>query len=248
MNEINKRIKRLALDASPEQQIKIIQAALECGHPAQVEGNLIKPFWMAAGLRDMDLESYNELSDNEKGRLSYLMRLRPGMKWKWENRPIIDTIKNIISPLNSYIKRLNRVVIILQMPGKSVPPHRDLIVGDTYENMESRTSTLWGNKTLQYLGDPWFSAINKEIPNNNLHEKQNYFGLRIPLSQYPGNNGKPYLQRPGAEKQYYNVNNQLFLLDEASTNHGADAVDFYRGVVIVDCELDIFSIQKICLD
>ncbi len=244
MNKISDMVKALNYEIPYKVQSELLRSVKEFGDLAPVEGKLTEPFWIGQGFRDCDRSSFANLDSHSTGRLSYLLRLNPQFDWYWVEHPLVETIKSIIKPLEPAIERLNRITTIVQIPGREVPAHRDLIVGDSYKEMRSENETFFGEKELQYKGDPWFAALVNFTTDKELHKKQDYYGLRIPLSDREGDNGRPFIQEKTGLKHYYNVGNKLFLLDEASAAHGADAVDFYRGVVIVDAQLNIELIRK----
>jgi hypothetical protein len=239
MNHFSKMVVLLQNQISADDQITIIEYMKKYAKPAVVEADITSPFWIAEGLRTFNADKYNHLSTDQLGRLFYLLRLSEDVEWEWLEHPLTKRIQNILSPLSKALLKLNRVTIIVEVPGKNVPSHRDLIVGERYGNMISETETFWGDKNLRYHGDPWFSKLRLPLPSEGQHKKQNYYGLRIPISEKPGDNGKPFVQSSSGERWYYNVGQNFFLLDEATMEHGAEAVGFYRGVIIVDAQLDL---------
>ena len=237
-------IKVLKVAIGYEDQKIILDSVKSSGSKAEVEAKVTDPFWIAEGLRKLKDSSTFSVPENEKGRLSYLLRMRSDLEWEWSDSASARTVRKVLKPIEGALRSITRVSTIVQIPGQSVPPHRDLIVGDVYENLTEPTSTFTGKKTLQYQGDPWFSSYAKNNPNNCLHKKQDYFGLRIPISEKLKDNGRPFLQELHGSRFHYSTEDRLFLLNEATTNHGADVIDFYRGVVIVDGELDLSKLKS----
>lgn len=234
-------VHKLDLTIDPDLQLKILRPIISSGEEAPSEKNLMPSFWISGGMRDV--KSYPEgLSKYETQRYSYLARGAENLDWQWLDVPGVEEVRNLLTRnLDKLLLSINRVSIIIQKPGFAVPAHRDLIVGSTYINMKEVYSTFLGDKKLTYQGEEWFhKRIN--VNENTYHKDQGYYGLRIPISERPGENGAPFIENSSGEKMYYDCGNNLFLLNEAELEHGADPVDYYRGVIIVDGKLNISAI------
>jgi hypothetical protein len=206
------------------------------------EKELVPSFWISGGMRYLK-NPPSILSKYQQGRFSYLARGMSELNWVWGDNAGVDNVRSLLSKLNGFLVNITRIAIIIQKPGYEVPTHRDLIVGSNYSNLKDSYSTFLGSQELIYFGEDWFHKL-LEIPKNTYHSDQNYFGLRIPISEKPGENGRPYVINEDGKKEYYDFGNNLFLLNEAHYGHGADPVDFYRGVIIVDGKLNLEHLDK----
>lgn len=239
MESLSQSIRKLTISISRNDQNRIIERSLKYGRLAEVEANLVEPFWIGYGARDFNIEQNNpEIPQKFHGRYSYLMRGDSKKNWQWSDHELEKIINRIIMPISNCIKSLHRIAVILQIPGKEVPAHRDLIVGDKYTNLISPYSTLWGTESHVYKGDSWLGAYHA-IDYNSYHADQGYFGLRIPLSEKDNSSGKMFIESKNGERYFYNTGSHLFLLNEATHNHGAEPTDHYRGVVIIDGALSL---------
>jgi len=238
MNE--KLVQRLDLQISFEDQKKITEIVKSKNEITVLEFPDSKPFWISDGCRSLVESQYTEeLSEQMGGRYTYLNRLNPNSQWNWIEGSIKDIVSKYLKRLERIIPNPTRISVIMQIPGKEVPLHRDLVVGEVYNNMKCSTETTWGKHKLPYRGDPWLEKY-VNIVDRGLHRKQAYYGLRIPLTERESDNGFPYLRdHVNNEDIPYDVGRNIFLLNEATVEHGARACDFYRGVVIVDGLLNL---------
>ena len=246
---MSQKVVKLKIRIPEDLQVKITDWVKAEGDLTTPENPGYKPFWIGQGYTICTQgEALEGLTEAQAQRYFYLKRASYDFSWEWMEKPYAAEVRDIISQLGPLVKRITRIAIILQIPGESVPAHRDLFIGNTYNNLKSSNETYWGSDRLTYMGDPCFEEkFGKTLAQKN-HENQNYFGLRIPLTEKPGMGGKPFVQTPGDEKHYYDMGNHVFLLDEASCEHGADPVDFVRGVIIVDGELDLNHLGDLVCD
>jgi hypothetical protein len=247
VNDISKYIKKLSLRIPFDLQTEILNEVISDHRstPTEQAKVLENPFWISGGLRGLAGKSWRDgLTPSECDRFTYLVRAHLDYEWRWSNCSQSDKIAHLLNEqLGDLLLRITRVAIIVQVPGLEVPAHRDLIVGGNYQRMRSNISTYLGEEELRYFGDEWYKNKH-DIEENLYHEEQGFFGLRLPLSENINDNGRPFIQDYNGNKTYYGCGHHAFLLNEADVLHGADPVDFYRGVIIVDGKIDINNIEK----
>lgn len=71
-----------------------------------------------------------------------------------------------------------------------------------------------------------------------------FLSLKIPLSEHPDRPGQPYIIQDG-RKHHYSSKSRLFFLNESAVMHGADAVDYWRGVVFVSALWNVDEIRRL---
>lgn len=152
------------------------------------------------------------------GRAARLFRMDPTKEWKWKDDELSQTVKALVEPFVHHYSRLTRVELLIQKPGESVYCHKDRITGQSYDD---------GISIGTYAAD-WFRHAENCNADPLLHEQQHYLGGRLAL----GPEGRSYLM-DNQTKSYYTTKNEFFFLNEDAL-HGADSVDFWRGVVFFD--------------
>jgi len=150
-------------------------------------------------------------------------RFNKNIKWEWRRKKTSQMIKNLLEPLSGIIQ-FTRVFTLVRRPGEPAITHADVAYDHSY-------STGWTSK-------PELHGNNPE------HHHNNYAAIRIPLSEKDGDNGLPYLYIDD-QPYYYNAGKNLFVIDEIRNPHGADPIDFYRGVVFVDGFVDFEKLQAL---
>jgi hypothetical protein len=173
----------------------------------------------------------------------YYSRLNTSVNWGWVDNSASVKIKQILEPIVFYFSRLTRISLVVQIPGQNLPAHRDLVVGSEYAKMCSEELTLSGAKQLKFKGPKWYQQLNMTNLRD-LHRDQLYLTLKVPISEDIGSCGRPFVIFNG-KKIYYSSDNQFFFINEVDLKHGADAVDFYRGVVFVDGFIDMRKFHKL---
>ena len=216
---------------SPSQQIAIIQYTLKYGKIIPSEQNIVPPFWIASGLTEIPEEKCRLIPPENLGWYYYYSRLDSSLGWKWLDTEITSVVQDVLAPLHHVYTNLTRVSVLIQRLNTQVPAHRDLVLGNEYKDMLSPYLTFSGKQTLTYEGESWLK--NFATPKNISHSSQKFLNLKIPISLSATSPGKPFIIYEG-KKFYYNSRNRLFFLNEVEIEHGADPVDFYRGVVFVD--------------
>ena len=184
-------------------------------------------FWKSFTL--MSTEKDIPHNGQPKGLSDFWERHHTELDWQWISSDITDLVKNEIGKIRPLYHHLNRVKILLQNPGTTVPMHRDPVAGSVY-------------------GGQVFSPPEPgiEIKVNTYHKDQNFLCIKIPLTSKPKNNGEPRLEIDG--KRYrYEVGRNFFLLNEIEMTHGAAPVDFYRGVIFIDGLLNMEAVKSLQL-
>lgn len=226
---MSKYIVELPISISYEDQQTIIDETLEWG-ATSFEYNAI-PVWKSVVFTNMFRD------DNFVEEPQYPFRLDDRVTFEFRNMLRCNKSSMIIQELLSQIPlyKVTRVLVLLQEPNIKLGEHRDLVPGHLYDNMEDKTSVLYGDKTLRYEGTyhKAFQSLGLEIKDTEVHAAQSYMSLKIPLSVMPGNPGLPFILNDGV-KTHFNTHDKLYLLNEYECEHGADAVDFWRGVIFVD--------------
>lgn len=160
--------------------------------------------------------------------LNWAGRLHPELEWEWIDTPITKSIQELVKSIEHLYIKFNRVLILVQKPGSKIPLHTDKAVKNNY-------------------GEEHFApgpAANLNFLANNVHWEYNkYLTLKFPLTEILGNNGKPKIKVDDKEF-YYNVENNLFAINEVNIMHGADEVDHRRGVIFLDGLLNYQALLK----
>lgn len=222
-----------------EIQRDIIDFTLKHAQYTPPERPDVDDFWVTQGLTKMVDVEVSSLDPFQRGWWHYYSRLDDDKKWEWLDLPIVPVVKDVLAPLERLYSRFTRVTVILQIPGRDIPAHRDLIPGDEYSRLADPRYTATGDQTMIFRGMDFFSSKKADFPKDR-HRRQWYLNLKVPLSQKADDPGKPFILH-GGRKIHYSSGNKLFFLNEAEIYHGADPVDFYRGVLFVD---GIFDLEK----
>lgn len=225
-----------------DDQQKLIDYTLKHGWVVPSEMNVLPPFWVGMSLTDVPQEEKAHIPEEHRGRWMYLVRNRVELGWFWRDIEIAPIVQRALEPMKPYFSAFTRVTIFLQVPNQALPPHRDLLPGNEYRDMESSHLTFSGDKKLRYEGDPWFAEFDR-FESNEFHRDQKFFNLKIPLSQNPNSPGKPYVIWQG-KKYHYDSQGRFFFLNEVEIEHGADPVPFYRGVIFVDGTLNLKALEN----
>lgn len=203
------------------------------------------PFWRLKVLRSVDQASVPEATmrwfateasaEQSFSRWAYQCRLDDTLKWRWLDEEAGQRVSAILAPIAPVFQLITRVNINLQLPGETLPMHRDLVAGNVYDGLESETHWRPGNLRLRYIGDTWLEQARPLA--NREHKAGGYFAVRIPLSERDDDPGLPYIVHDNA-KMYYSTHDRVFFLNEYEVYHGADPVDFWRGVIFIAGILD----------
>lgn len=215
-------------------------------------GKQTVPFWRLKVLRSVDPASVPEsvlhwfATEAAPGqtfaRWAYQCRLDDTLSWRWLDEDAGQRITAILAPIARCFQLVTRVNINLQIPGENLPMHRDLVAGNEYDGLESETHWRPGPRRLRYTGDPWLEKVRPLA--NREHRSGGYYAVRIPLSERPDDPGLPYIVH-GDQKWHYSTKERVFFLNEYEVYHGADPVDFWRGVIFIAGILDPTQLQAL---
>lgn len=181
---------------------------------ASTTGSPERSYWKMISCRLIEGYEYD-------GRAARLFRMDPTKEWRWKDDELSQSVKTLVEPFIHHYSRLTRVELLIQKPGESVYCHKDRITGQVYDNCAAigEYAADWHAHGKQCNADPL------------IHQQQHYLGGRLSL----GKEGRSYIldmdDKP--KKSYYIINNEFFFLNE-DVLHGADSVDFWRGVVFFD--------------
>lgn len=170
---------------------------------------------------------------------AYFSRLDHGLEWEWVPGEASELVRELLAPL-SRLGRVTRVKAILPLPGARVPAHRDLIPGNEYDGLADAFSIAQGARRLRYQGVTWLPPA----PATQAHRAAGYLSLKIPISERPGDAGRPFVIMDG-RRRHYSSRGRLFFLNECEIFHGADPVDFWRGVVFVSGFWDPVELARV---
>jgi hypothetical protein len=195
---------------------------------AHVTGQPQEAFWKAYRLRTFHKDIPFNGQPDQRG--EFWLRHRPDLQWSWIETDITNLVKKEIEKVSPLYHFVNRVMVLLQNPGTTVPMHKDRIAGSMY-----------GNEVFK-PEDP-----DIKITPNTYHQEQGNLCIKIPLTAIPGQVGEPCVEIDGQEYRY-NVGRRFFLLNEVDMLHGAKPVNFYRGVIFIDGKLNLKAVQKLALE
>lgn len=156
--------------------------------------------------------------------LDFVLRNRIDLNWVWdESRNSADAtsiVKKVIERLSPYILKLGRVQILLQRPALGVPLHSDLMPGSSYDGVVYKP----------------ISSI--EVGKVDLHARNKNFAIKVPLTEREGDNGYPTIEVEG-QTLVYDVGSNAFVIDEHLVRHGSLPCGHWRGVLVIDAELNL---------
>lgn len=240
--------------ASREDQLALIEAARSVGfpHSGLYGGADRTPYWRLKIVRSADPASVSpsvlrwfetEAAPGQTfQRWAYQCRLDDTLQWRWLDDDAGRRIDAILAPLAACFQVITRVNINLQVPGQLLPAHRDLVAGLEYDGLESPLHWKPGPHRVRYVGEPWLEHV-RPLANRD-HRATGYYAVKIPLSERAGDPGLPFIIH-NREKYYYTTDDRVFFLNEYEMYHGADPVDFWRGVVFVAGVLDPAGMQTV---
>lgn len=176
-------------------------------------------------------ESYHRVS-NSSGLtydwMNWACRLDSDLEWEWIDTPITPILKKYIDQIKHLYIKFNRVLILVQKTGSAIPLHNDKVVKNSYHNEK-------------FVPGP---AVDLPLAVSNHHWQYNkYLTLKFPITELPGNNGKPIVSIDG-EIKHYDAGANLFAINEVDIMHGAQAVNHRRGVIFLDGLLDYQAVKK----
>ena len=175
----------------------------------------------------------------------YNYRLTPGIEWKWisEDKTLLDIGKQLVKDLSPLFSKITRIKINVLDKGREVGVHRDFTSGQSYPSLVRSGEEVLNDLTPDIydreLEGPFFwnddaKAADEIYPlATEGHSDQNYYSLKIPISENPESQGKPFYYTLGREKISFNTNLNAYFFNDFCL-HGADPVDFYRGLFWID--------------
>lgn len=178
-------------------------------------------------------------SPDELASFSFYMQMHPGMKWKWIDHEAAQVVqRELQSIFDEFFESVSSVIVLIQKQNCLLPPHRDIIPGNKYSDLLHPRSSLPGEFEGLFLGEDWFAEFADDLVGG--HEDNRYFTLRIPLGIE--GRGFPFIYN-NYKKDYYTSNGRAFFLND-TTFHGADPVDFPRGVLIPYGKLKMEALDR----
>jgi hypothetical protein len=165
------------------------------------------------------IESHRSHTPN--GKSEYDNRLNLEVNWQWRDTPAAQLVKQLLEPLSDVIQP-TRVITILVSPGSFLPCHVDSATDHTYKHVKNYLPE--GDRTE--------------------HHSNQYAAIKIPVTERDGDNGLPYIEVRN-KMCYYDVGKSYFVIDEMHHPHGADPVDFYRGVLFIDGIVDFDKLRTL---
>ena len=223
-------------------QLALIEAGRRKGLPHGGLRRAADKFWALQIVKNVDpdslpastLEWFRSQPDHQRFRFnawSYYARFDLSLAWKWVDEEARAILEPILEPVRPLFREITRVNVVLQVPGRVLPSHRDLSPGTEYDGVESPYTTAFGPHRLVWEGEKWLS-MPRRIANED-HRVNEFFCLKLPLSERPDDPGLPYVEIDSG-KFHYDSHGRVFFLNEVDMLHGADPVDFWRGTVFVN--------------
>lgn len=217
---------QLKVQVHPELSARCLQGTIDLGKEGAFvgpQGNKNFP-WKVLNFRRPQLDaSLQKVFTEMQREPDFWLRHRTDLNWQWQTHEL--PIQELIEPVLPYYKVLTRVASLVLKPGESVPPHRDRVDGNLYED---------GRLTL-----------NANVSHtNSFHKDNQYLALKIPLIFSAEKYGRPYLVK-GEQRNYYNFSYSCYAIDEYTVQHGVEPVDYWRGVIVMD---GILNLEKVYAD
>lgn len=171
-------------------------------------------------------------------RWGYYARFDASVSWRWREHPATPIVQRLLEPVMPLFRQLTKVGVRLQRPGHASPEERHLVVGCSY-GLASPYNSREGTRLIRYEGAAWLTAL-RPIESTALEDGR-AFALKIPLTMRPPDNGRPYLR--DRDQIFYSADARYLLMNEI-VPHGAEPVDFWRGVVVVHGILDWEAVKR----
>jgi len=147
--------------------------------------------------------------------IAFRYRLHPEVEWEWVDNPMTPVVQKLVAPIEHLYQKITRIILLVQATNAGIAAHTD-----TFTNPYASRDIL----ALQ------------QTANHNMV-------LKWPLTETPGDNGRPYLYIN--EKPYeYDVQNNLFVINEIDIMHGAFQSGVRRGVIFLDGILNYENLLK----
>jgi len=160
------------------------------------------------------ISNYKDLTAHDIARL---YRMHPHIQWEWIENPVTEIIQKIMDPIDHLFQKLTRLILLVQTLDGSISSHTD-----TPGGLNSNT-------------DAYMISLQKDMNHN--------MALKWPITATSGNNGLPFLEIDG-KKYGYDVENNLFAINEHDIMHGANKSGIRRGVLFLDGILNYENLLK----
>lgn len=159
-------------------------------------------------MRRPTTESLKLISGHESmtdHQIAFRYRLHPDIEWEWVDNPMTLIVQRLVDPIEHLYQKVTRIILLVQATDTAIAPHTDAFTND---------------------------ALSRDIISVQKNLNHNMV-LKWPLTETPGNNGRPYLYIN--ETPYgYDVQNNLFAVNEINIMHGAFQSGVRRGVIFLD--------------
>ncbi|NUN06135.1 MAG: hypothetical protein HUU57_10265 [Bdellovibrio sp.] len=229
---------KLPFKISSDDQKSIIDFVRSQGKKAGfnlAEGGYVEP-WYFYSLRTITNKSEIRAKYSEKVSVTdFSFRYDEDCQWDWVQCPITEIVKTYVDRLVPFYQnqKITRVQVALQRPQMDLPLHRDRVMGEIYADT--------GNEPY----NPFAGRIEAKI--NNSQKLNRGLTVKIPITEIPSDNGLPILEIDG-KKNVYNVEDNIFAINEIDIRHGSMPVAHYRGVISIDGLLDFAALSKLALE
>jgi hypothetical protein len=156
-----------------------------------------------------------DYTELKTSQLSYQYRYHPTVEWEWIDTPITKFVQQAFAQIEHLYTKVNRIFLLVQHPDHEIAAHADKFV----------------NPHL----DDYDLAVQSRVNHN--------MAIKFPLTETPGNNGRPYLYIDDCVYQY-DVGNHAFAINEMDIMHGAMQSGLRRGVIFIDGFIDFARLEK----
>ncbi len=234
MGKLSDFLLKLPVQITAEESRKLVTFTKDSGFPCAmyIDGSR-KFIWKSHVFRTLNRDSVSPevLEEAKKAwrSVDFVLRNRLDLDWVWDeaknSREATAVVKGIVERLSPYIRKLGRIQVLLQRPALGVPFHTDLMPGSSYD------------------GVVYKPIASLDIEKTELHEKNGHFAIKVPLTERDGDNGYPTVEIDG-EAYVYDVGTNAFVIDEHRIKHGSLPCGHWRGVLVIDAELDVDRIMR----
>ena len=154
------------------------------------------------------------------------MRGNPTVAYEWMDTPVRPLVEAELDKISHLYHSIGQVFVVLTFPLNGLVLHIDQWYGNTYDGVIA----------------PTIEDAVKQGVDPDLHSKQNYYSLKIPLTAKK-NNGVPVVS-DGTAHYRYDVENRFFGINEYEMLHGVYPVSFYRGVIFIEGVLNVQRLSE----
>lgn len=215
----------------PYHQDAIIEEAVKLGTVADEN-----PVFVRHDVRVVDWEKTDIPYDGDTPPADFYYRLEPESHWKWLDNDAATILRPYVEGVAHLFHHITRVKVFLQTPGMAINAHRELVPGNHYRAIRSPLDSSYGASSGVYQGEQGV-----RVSENDRHKAQRYLTVKVPLTSQPGDPGRPYVVKD--ERVFFNTHDCLYAINEYEMAHGAEPVDFWRGVSFIDGILDMQALE-----